>query len=196
MDVHVLATVFQSATALIALLIVLLWLWPAARLDKFRQEMFAIRDELFDYAASGKIRFNDPGYRLLRQIMNGFIRYGHQLTFFRVCMTILMWQTSEDKPKLEWTEKWTGALKSINDEQVRNDLRDFHSRALFVVTERLIFGSPVLFTLGLLGFVVSVFHAGWKSLRSTISKAMTETTSRIIDPRLLDEEAARAAAAA
>jgi hypothetical protein len=43
-------------------------------LDRFRQDVFGLRDELWDFAASGQISFDDPAYRLLRQLMNGFIR--------------------------------------------------------------------------------------------------------------------------
>lgn len=77
-----LGTLSQSIICIAVLMPLLLKLWSGARLDSFRQKMFVVRDELFDYAASGKIEFNDPAYRLLRQSMNGHIRYAHQLTFF------------------------------------------------------------------------------------------------------------------
>jgi len=194
MNAQVLAIVFQSATALIAIFVLLLWLWATARLDRFRQEMFAIRDELFDYGASGKIRFNDPAYRLLRQLMNGFIRYAHQLTFFRVCMMSLMWMTLEDKPRLEWSEKWNKAVKDIKDEEVRKDLTEFHNRVCALALQRLLTGSPILLALVFLAIVLGLCHAGLKSLKSTVSKAVTETTSKVIDARLLEEEAAKSAA--
>ena len=53
---------------------------PEMRLDSFRQNMFAIRDELFDFAADGNIAFDHPAYMMLRNQMNGFIRYAHHLT--------------------------------------------------------------------------------------------------------------------
>jgi hypothetical protein len=194
MNAQALAIVFQSATALIAIFVLLLWLWPAARLDRFRQDMFAVRDELFDYGRSGKIRFSDPAYRLLRQLMNGFIRYAHQLTFFRVCMMSLMWMTLEDKPRLEWSENWNKAVKDIKDEEVRKDLTAFHDRVCALALQRLLTGSPVLLALVFLAIVLGLCHAGLKSLKSTVSKAVTETTSKVIDARLLQEEAARSAA--
>ncbi len=194
MDIQTLATVFQSLTTLIAILVLLLWFWPAARLDQFRQGMFEIRDELFDYGASGRIKFDDPAYRLLRQLMNGFIRYAHQLTFFRVLMMSLMWMNLEDKPKMEWSEKWNNAIKRIESEQVRNDLSEFHNRVCSLVLQRIVTGSPSLLVMVLLAIVVSLCQVGLKSLKDTIRKAVTETTSRVIDAQLLEEQAARAAA--
>ncbi len=188
--------VFQSVICLILLLVIVCWLWPGVRLDAFREQIFTIRAELFDYAASGKIRFDHRAYRLLRQSMNGHIRYAHQLSFFRLCMALLIWGTIQDKPKLEWTEKWIKALNSIEDEQVKKELASFHSRTAALVAERLVLGSPILVILLVLCVIAALFYVGWKSLGEAIGKASTEITSKIVDPRLLDEEAARSAAPA
>ena|SRR2546425_906138 len=193
MDAANVVMVIQSVTSLTLLLIAVFWVLPRTRLDAFREQMFAIRSELFDYAASGKIKFDDPAYRLLRQSMNGFIRYAHQLSFFRICMAILIWKTIGE-PELEWTTKWRKALASVKDEQVRGELIAFHDRASSLAAERLVLGSPILIGLLILCLIFALFHFGLVSLRSAINKGSTELTSRILDPRLLDEEAARAAA--
>src|SRR5258706_13734181 len=139
-----LAAVLQSATCLSLLAIVLLKYWVEARLDAFRQEMFALRDELFDYAAKGHIKFNDPAYRLLRQVMNGFIRYGHQLTFFRVCVTVAEAHIKTDKLNPpNWSEAWERALKGGRETEVQSALKEFQHRALSWVARRLLFGSPM-----------------------------------------------------
>jgi hypothetical protein len=193
MDNQALVMAFQSSTILIVLVVLLLWLWPAARLDQFRQEMFEVRDGLFDFAASGKIRFDDPAYRLLRQLMNGFIRYGHNVTVFRVCVGGLMWRVLQEKPKLEWSEKWNAALKNVRDDSVQKSLAEFHDKVCSIVLWRLVSGSPALVALVVLGIVIALFHAGITSLKGILEKVMIETTSRVIDPRLLEEEAAKAA---
>lgn len=194
MDLSVIVTMFQATTSLILLLIVLLGLWPHLRLDQFRQDMFAVRDELFDYAASGKIHLDHPAHRLLRQSMNGFIRFAHQLTFFRIVILALAWSFLKNPPQFEWNKKWNSALKSISDEQVQKDLIGFHIRASELVLKRIVFGSPLLMLVVLLCLIVILVKAGFVSLHSAIQKAMTETTARVIDPRLLEEEAARMAA--
>lgn len=194
MDMQLLVTVFQSFTALISVLALLLWFLPIARLDRFRQDLFEIRDELFDYAASGNIGFDDPAYRLLRQLMNGFIRYAHQITFFRIVVTSIMWMTFEGKPKSEWADKLEGALKCVKNEQVRKDLNEFHNRVCSLVSRRIVTGSPFLLAVVILGTIVALCHVGLKSLKSTIGIVAAKTTFRVIDARSLEEEAARAAA--
>ena len=189
-----LANVFQSTTLLTLLIVVGFWLWPSVRLDSFRQNMFALRDELFDYAASGKISFSHPAYRLLRQSMNGFIRHGHRLRLFQVIMGMLMWKAIGEEPTLEWTNRWNDALATIPDREVMAEMLKFHERSSMLVSERVVLGSPVLVLALVTCFIAVLFHLGWTSLRSAFNTAVSATTAKIIDPRLLDEEAARAAA--
>ena len=55
-------------------------------LDVFRQKLFALRDELFDFAADGGIDFSDPAYLELRQDLNGLIRFAHKISMFRLLL--------------------------------------------------------------------------------------------------------------
>jgi hypothetical protein len=194
MSIAQVVTILQSAVFLALLLVLVLKLWPSLRLDTFRQRMFVVRDELFDYAASGKIAFNDPAYRLLRQSMNGFIRYAHQLTFFRLCLTIMRWRIFDDKPEISWALKWERALVQLGDENVINDLRGFHTRALSLVIERLVSGSPVLLVLLIAAVATVLVGKGWHNLKQLLREAAAVTVARIVDPRLLEEEASRSAA--
>jgi hypothetical protein len=188
-----LAVVTQSAILLAGVWIVLFWLWPAVRLDCFRQRMFEVRDELFDYAASGKIAFEHPAYRLLRQSMNGFIRYGHKVSFCQFIMTWLTWKAMEGSESFKWEKKWQAALATLSNE-TRSDLLQFQQRSTAYVTERIVLGSPVLVLSLLISVIAVLCHMGWKSARQLMLTALSETAARAIDQRILDEEAARAAA--
>lgn len=143
MTIEFLANVIQWAGAGALAMFVLCRLWPSYRVDSFRHSMFAIRDELFSYAASGKIEFSHPAYRLLRQLMNSYLRYGHQLTMFQVLMKSMSWRIHGAEPKFEWMSMWEEALGSISDKQVRRDLVALQARAVRLVFETLIKGSPV-----------------------------------------------------
>lgn len=44
-----------------------------------RAELFALRDQLFDDARSGRLRFDSPAYRELWDRLNGTIRYADRL---------------------------------------------------------------------------------------------------------------------
>jgi len=194
MSVAQLTAVCESSIALLFLIVLLLRLWPSLRLDIFRQKMFAVRDELFDYAAAGNISFNDPAYRLLRQSMNGFIRYGHQLTFFGLCMTVLRWKVLQQEPPLTWSSKWDTALSNVSDAEVRDRLIAFHAQSFSLVFDRLVLGSPVLLILTIGAGATMLLQSGWHNVKRVCNQAAMNAVSRIVDPGLLEEEAARSAA--
>lgn len=194
MQAQQLVLILESCVNLALILVLVLKLWPSYRLDVFRQQMFAVRDDLFAYAASGKISFDDPAYRLLRQAMNGFLRYGHNLTLYRVLATLILWNI-EGRPKTKWSEAWTLSLKGIKDSQVRDDLQQFHVRALDLVAHRLIHGSPILLAgLGLCT-IAMLARSQWQDAKQIVTGATEKMLPHIIDPHLLEEEAARLAAA-
>ena len=192
---HDIALVFQSAVSIAVLGVVLLKFWSEARLDTFRQQMFAIRDELFDYAAAENISFDNPAYRLLRRSMNGFIRYGHQLTFFRICATALELKLAGKSTESTWFEDWESALKKIQDNGVRLRLNEFHDLAMVCAANRLIFGSPVLLLLVVCSVPVLILRMGWLNLKLILEKAPLFTVSHVIGTRMIENQAAAAAVA-
>lgn len=195
-EIGTIAAVLQSTVCLALLVVVLLTFWAEARLDAFRQEMFALRDELFDYAAEGHIKFDDPAYRLLRQVMNGFIRYAHQLTFFRVCMTAAEFNIrtqGEESPR--WSEAWGSALERIRDDEARKKLEWFHYRALSCVSLRLLFGSPAMLSLAVCAVLLLVIRMGLMQLNQILIKAPFYTFSHIVRTEVIENEAAATAAA-
>ncbi|HEY7389091.1 MAG TPA: hypothetical protein VH640_11325 [Bryobacteraceae bacterium] len=182
---------FESGVALVVIVFLVLRLWPAHRLDRFRQDLFVIRDDLFDYAAGGSISFNHPAYRLLRQSMNGFIRYGHQLTVFRLTCNFMRWKL-HDEQVFSWAAKWEAALKTIEDENTKQELLTFQARMLTLVMKRLVIGSP-LFLLVLAGLMVeSIVTTQWENLRDLAKRSAEGMVRKIVDPRFLEEEASRA----
>ncbi len=187
--------VFQTAVCIVGLTFVLLKLWAEHRLDAFRQEMFAIRDELFDYAAAGNLSFDAPAYRLLRRFMNGFIRYGHQLTFFRICVTMIELKLAGYTSESKWTEEWRKSLERIRDDGVQKALVQFHDRAMMCVANRLILGSPVLLSLALCSIPVLMVQMGWQNLKQILNKAPIFTLSHVVDTRIIENQAAAAALA-
>jgi hypothetical protein len=146
--------------------------------------MFGLRDEMFDYAAAGDISFQDPAYLLLRTSMNGFIRYAHNLTFFRMTVRMFCWRLFSKVPEPKWSESWDAALMNIPNEMVRKQMQLFHQRSMELVAKRLVLGSPILITL----LILFALEYGLHNLRDALRRA------QFIDPKILEEEAARVAA--
>jgi hypothetical protein len=187
MNSEMLSIVIQSSLTLIILAFVIFGLWPSQRTDLFRQQMFAIRDELFDFAADGNVSFDDPAYMLLRGLMNGFIRYAHNLTPFRILMSFLRFKFMPAVPSKKWTESWEIALNQVADETARNKLKVYHSRATDLVVGQLIL-SPGALVIGLPTLAVAtILLIQWTTLRSIYR----DVTGKI-PMTFLEEEAANA----
>ncbi|MGZ5887742.1 MAG: hypothetical protein ACXWKI_12445, partial [Ramlibacter sp.] len=73
----------QALFSLFALAVLVLYLYNGYRVDVLRQELFEIRDSLFDEAAAGRIDFESHAYRATRLVLNGLLRFAHQLSLAR-----------------------------------------------------------------------------------------------------------------
>src|SRR6056297_2477608 len=60
--------------------------WRQLRVVFLRQDLFAIRDHLWDRAKKSD-GFSDPAYREAREALNGVILYAHKLDLFTFAVT-------------------------------------------------------------------------------------------------------------
>jgi len=130
-----------SLTALVGLWVILFWLYPDYRVDAFREDMFALRDELFEYAAGGGIQFDDPLYVLLRNTMNGFIRVGHKLSLGHL-VVFLWWTNGAKSYRPKFAEIWESRIKHVSCQQ-RESLVGIRDRMNVLVTKHMVFNSPL-----------------------------------------------------
>jgi len=189
MNAAELNVLITSLLSLIVLMLLIFWLWPQQRIDLFRQQMFAIRDELWDFAAAENLSFDDPAHALLRQLMNGFIRYAHNLTPYRILLSFLQWKYIGE-PAGQWTSSWNKAVKQLPNEDTQKALQQFHSRAMDLVLGQILL-SPGMLTICLLlapiFVLIVVFHIQWSNLRNIYR----DVTNRI-PISFIEEEAAKA----
>lgn len=87
--------------------------------DAFRQKMFNLRNELFDWADEGGIAFDNPAYVLLRQVMNGYLSYAHRMSLLHL---FLLGRVTRKTGEFEqaansFQAKWEKALESTTLEQ-------------------------------------------------------------------------------
>ncbi|HUY95832.1 MAG TPA: hypothetical protein VMU71_11055 [Terracidiphilus sp.] len=185
-----LANVLQFSVVVVFGLVVVFKVLPEVQIDSFRQRMFAVRDELFDYAADGNISFEHPAYVLLREQMNGFIRYAHHLTVFRMLMTIAIHKIRKTPPpSIDWQAQWQRAVDSIGDERVRDRLRKFHFVALNMAMKRLLSGSPLLWAATLIFAVQMLLQGAVKGMRQWIRSAAKKALTGPINDRTIEDVA-------
>lgn len=186
--------IFELAVCGVFLVVLCLRLWPSYRLDSFRQRMFSLRDELFDYAAAGNISFHHPSYRLLRQSMNGFIRYAHHLTLYRACWSYMIWRYGQEDRTFKWSESWFAAIKNVESDAVRDKILDFHNRCMQLVLLRIVNGSPLLIVALILVALGAAIRTNLNNIHESFNRSVSTVGSTVIDTHLLEEEAAKMAA--
>lgn len=91
------------------------WAFRQYRIDKFRQNVFAVRDDLFIYAAEGHIDFNHPAYTTLRSVMNGYIRFSHRISFLHLILHSNRWLGIKDQT-VQFEEIWKDAIAGLDGE--------------------------------------------------------------------------------
>ncbi len=92
-----------------ALLAGLWWLFffefPRYRLDLVRQQLFEVRDRLFDDAVRGDIPFDSRAYGMTRNMLNGMIRYAHEISLARTLGIIYIELTADEGVEADRFEK-------------------------------------------------------------------------------------------
>lgn len=113
----------KTALGLLFICLFVFYLWKDYCLDTFREDLFAIRDDLFLYAADGNVGFEHPAYRILRHRLNVSLRFAHEFTLVRFVLATLI---LAKVPSYE-TATWEKALAALSPEarakfdEYRND---------------------------------------------------------------------------
>lgn len=165
------STIATMLSSLLSLGLILgLWGWyKAYRVDRFRSEMFQIRDELFDYAADGNIPFKHPAYDLARSTMNGFIRFGNRLSFLGALLVHFRLGKELAKAPDSFHVQFTAAVEALEDEQKRA-LEEFVFRMNVVVFRQLLLTSPmVLIVVAVLWAAALVWSVGRAASRPVLA---------------------------
>ena len=141
-----------SVISLVILAVALLKLYPDYRVDTFRQQMFQLRDELFQYASTGHIEFNDPAHLMTRQMINGLIRFGHRLNLFEFFITLKLARQAHSRRKQLFVDQYKKNMDALSPAQ-REKLKSIQKQMNTAALEQLFLASPV-FVLCLLPLLI------------------------------------------
>ena len=129
--------------------------WREHRVDTFRQRLFEVRDDLFDFAASGAIGFDDPAYIILRDLCNGMIRFGHRMNFTRI--VAVAWFGG--LPKLNPMEAWEADVKT-RPHDVRDKLLETYATITKASVWRVLGWSPLAWLFVVVRIISGVAKVG------------------------------------
>lgn len=146
-------TPFDQSVAFLHLTInaLVLWFvwhvpWRSSCQERYRQKLFEVRDELFDFARSGGISFNDPAYIALRANINGLIRFSHIMGVTRLAMFVIFKRYIGEVPKLHPT--LTSAIAQVKGKAAKEKLTEIEDKARKHTVWHLFFASPQVLIAG------------------------------------------------
>lgn len=108
------------------------------RIDRLRQHLFELRDELFDLAAAGEIEFNHPAYTATRTMLNSVIRFAHRITVVRFTLA-LVWR---ENPPI--SPRFLIAFAELPAGEIKNKIAGIQIRVAGYIIHYLFTGCPVL----------------------------------------------------
>ncbi len=163
-----------SLISLMGLWWLLFWLYHDYCVDKFRQEIFALRDALFDSAADGSIPFDHPGYGLLRSTMNGFIRFAHKLTLLDILMLVFVHSSVRRGIPSEqsFSRRFDAAIANL-PEETKSQLISCQVRMNTLLVKHVARNSPVL----ILTVIVPILS--WVAVRFCLRQVMAALRTQI-----------------
>ena len=146
--------VLASLTSIAMILVGLFWLLRDFCTDSLREQLFAVRDELYTDAANGKISFDDQMYGIVRRTTNGFIRYAHELDLVTL-FVILTFSRPPEAVSSSFREKMQTAKGALEPSQVLIYDR-YMERVNLIVARHVVVSSPVFVITILLPILASV----------------------------------------
>jgi hypothetical protein len=161
--------------------------WSPYRLDSLREKLFAIRNDLFQFAARGGISFSDPSYRTLRDLMNGMIRYAYKLNGTQLLLTAIAYSSRKDEQWRIPVRLWHETVEALPAIQ-KDKLMSSHDEMFRVVMKHIAGGNIILLMafslLKLLRLLVKVFTGGTTQNLSVL-KAGRDLNLNLIEAQAL-----------
>lgn len=192
MSSHDLLAVWESGLLLIGILAGWFYLRADYEVDSFRQEMFRLRDEMFDYASDGAISYDHPAYIQLRGLANGLIRFAHRMTLWRILVMFGLHLLLGIRRTPTFDADLERNIVSIGSPEVEAKMREFHKKIAFFMTWQLVRSSLVFWPLIVCVLIKHAFEAArvQMSRTGTIREAAeSATVQKAIPTDWIEEQA-------
>jgi hypothetical protein len=118
----------QSLISLAILFVLVFVLLNTHRVDRLRQDLFDIRDRLFDEAATGRLSFDSQAYRYTRTSINGMIRFAHRISLSRFFCALIAMKTVDFESAAKYRRRVQSASSEADRELCAKYMREANLR--------------------------------------------------------------------
>ncbi len=142
-------SLYSATVGLLFLICYAQWhfLWRPYILEKFRDDLFMVREKLFDYARTGKIEFSDEAYLLLRKRINSLLRYGHRINFTNLFVVFLFPLSSFEKYSKEHKQEFIDAIEALPNKESKELIYEIKNTVAERIIKYLFNSAPLLILL-------------------------------------------------
>jgi len=191
-----------SCAGLFACWVLWFYFFREYRIDRFRNNLFGFRDDLFNLAVAGEIEFQNPAYVQLRDLLNGMIRFAHRANSYNVFLAVRFRGDIPEEATLY--HRWKTSLEKLPPKTAEK-LEKIHERMLLTVTSQIISGSVCLSAMSVFIFFRLLFRAlkqillgsrRWKrSSPGKLTDSVVRNMVKNVRTSVLEEEAYRSESA-
>ncbi|WP_243350899.1 hypothetical protein [Stenotrophomonas acidaminiphila] len=166
--ITVTASVF-AALCVLALGHLVFNIYPHSAIAMARHNLFNLRDELFALAEEGKLDFKSPGYKAMRMMINGLIKYAHDVSLTQIFITQFITKIrGQQRPS---HADWDRAIAKLSDEE-KEHVQRIYRMAMVHMIRLLVTKSVLLSMLFILGCLVRAGVLCTKSVFATAASAV------------------------
>ena len=123
--------------------IIYFWGYRKFRIDMLRHKLFVLRDSLFTTTYRMGIPLDTPSYVMMRQVLNGLLRYGHRVGIWGLLATY--WGLKKYPPKEQpFFDALSEQLAALHNDEYRKFVQDIYARMILSVFWHIITGAPIL----------------------------------------------------
>ena len=116
----------QMLPTLVLVTVALAYVWRRTKVDYYRESMFTLRDDLFDYMWQNGLSFDLRAYRLMRESLNGAVRIADILTPLSFIAVLLMVRRHHRPAQRQLAT----AISEIKDMRVREHFEKIDNEAI------------------------------------------------------------------
>ncbi len=171
----------------------LLWLilrgLRSCTIDSTRQDLYALRDEVFDYAMDQRnsVTFDSEAYKIMRSMVHGAIRYTHRMTLLHFLLHGVVARGVHSKSQGEFNGKWRAALEQLHPiDQQR--MQEFRSQKNFIVIKHAARISPIVMVVACYWYVQVWLYALLPKQEASANALAHEHTSKFAGRLGVDED--------
>ncbi len=118
-------------------------LYKRVRLDAFRETLFTIRDDLFDYMWQHRLSYEEPAYGLLRSSLNGMIRAADEGSFN--LLIVISTIRAHFDPRVP--SRVSAAIAAVRDPETRQHFEEVQKRIAGLAFRHIWLEGPLSFVI-------------------------------------------------